>query len=107
MSMIADYEKAAARDEVPPGGRKSIVVDDLPALLIRVGDDYYCIEDTCTHDGQAMTNGPLEDHAITCPRHGARFDIRTGAPLCMPATEPVATFEVDVREDGVYVKPKD
>src|SRR5688500_10566728 len=89
MSMIADYEKAAAPDEIPPGGRKSIVVDDLPALLIRIGDDYYCIADTCTHDGQAMTNGPLEGCVITCPRHGARFDIRTGAALCMPATEPV------------------
>ena len=105
--MSADYERAASPDEIAPGGRKSIVVDDLPALLIRVGDTYYCIEDTCTHDGQAMTNGPLDGCVITCPRHGARFDIRTGAALCMPATEPVKTFDVNVRDDGVYVRPTD
>jgi 3-phenylpropionate/trans-cinnamate dioxygenase ferredoxin component len=104
--MSVDYERVASREEIPPGGRKSIVVDDVAALLIRVGEGYYCIEDTCTHDGQAMTNGPLEGCVITCPRHGAQFDIRTGAALRMPATEPVATFDVTVREDGVYVRPR-
>jgi len=99
---MPELTKIADPEEIPPGGRKSVVVDDLPALLIRVGDDYYCIEDTCTHDGQAMTNGPIADHEITCPRHGARFDIRSGEPLCMPATEPVATFAVEVRDDGIY-----
>jgi 3-phenylpropionate/trans-cinnamate dioxygenase ferredoxin subunit len=102
---MPELAKIANPDEIPPGGRKSVVVDDLPALLIRVGDDYYCIEDTCTHDGQAMTDGPIADHEITCPRHGARFDIRSGEPLCMPATEPVATFVVEVRDDGIYAGP--
>ena len=98
-------EKIADPNELPDGGRKSVIVDDLPALLIRIGDDYYCIEDTCTHDGQAMTDGPINDHEITCPRHSARFDIRTGAALCMPATEPVATFAVEVRDNGIYAGP--
>lgn len=102
---MSDLIKIAESNEVPPGGRKSVVVDELPALLIRVGDDYYCIEDTCTHDGQAMTEGPIADHEITCPRHGARFDIRSGEPLCMPATEPVVTFAVEVRDDGIYAGP--
>jgi len=103
---MPDFEKIAEPNEIAPGGRKSVIVDDVPALLIRVGDDYYCIEDTCTHDGQAMTDGPIADHEITCPRHGARFDIRTGDALCMPATEPVETFEVEVRDDGIYAKPQ-
>lgn len=102
---MPELNKIANPNEIPPGGRKSVVVDDLPALLIRVGDDYYCIEDTCTHDGQAMTDGPVADGEITCPRHGARFDIRSGAALCMPATEPIATFAVEVRDDGVYAGP--
>lgn len=100
---MAAFEKVAEPDEVAAGGRKSLVVDDLPALLLRVGDNYFCIEDTCTHDGQAMTDGPVTDHEITCPRHGARFDLRSGAPTCMPATEPIRTFPVEVREDGIYV----
>lgn len=102
---MPSFEKIADPNEVPPGGRKSIIVDDLPALLIRVGDDYYCIEDTCTHDGQAMTDGPIDGYEITCPRHTARFDIRSGDALCMPATEPVATFPVEVRDDGIYAGP--
>ena len=102
---MSDWERIAGADELAPGGRKSVVVDDLPALLLRIGDDYFCIEDTCTHDGQAMTDGPVQDHEITCPRHGARFDIRTGKALCMPATEPVETFELDMREDGIFARP--
>jgi 3-phenylpropionate/trans-cinnamate dioxygenase ferredoxin subunit len=105
-NQMADFEKVATVDEIPPGGRKSIVVDETPALLIRAGDNFYAIDDVCTHDGQAMTNGPIHGVEITCPRHGARFDIRTGQPLCMPATEPIATYEVQVREGAVYVKPR-
>ena len=101
---MSGWERIAGVEELTPGGRKSVVVDELPALLLRIGNEYFCIEDTCTHDGQAMTNGPVEDHEITCPRHGARFDIRTGKALCMPATEPVETFELDIREDGIYAR---
>jgi 3-phenylpropionate/trans-cinnamate dioxygenase ferredoxin component len=82
---MSEWEHIAGTNEIAVGGRKSVVVDDLPALLLRIGDEYFCIEDTCTHDGQAMTNGEVHDHEITCPRHGARFDIRTGKALCMPA----------------------
>lgn len=104
---MTDFIKYADPDEIPPNGRKPIIVDELPALLVRIGDDYYAFEDTCTHDGQAMTDGAIADHEITCPRHGARFDIRTGEALCMPATEPIAVYAVEVREDGIYVKPND
>lgn len=92
----------ATPDELADGDRKPVIVDELPALLFRVGNDFYCIEDVCTHDGQPLTEGPLEGKEITCPRHGARFDISTGAALCMPATEPVRVFTVDVRADGIY-----
>jgi metal-sulfur cluster biosynthetic enzyme/nitrite reductase/ring-hydroxylating ferredoxin subunit len=97
------WERVADADEIPPGGRKSIFVDDVPALLLRVGDDYFAIEDACTHDGQPLTDGPVANGQIMCPRHGARFDLRTGKPTCMPATEPVRTFAVRVEADGVYV----
>ena len=82
----------------------SILVDDVPALLLRIGNDFYAIEDVCTHDGQPLTDGPVHDHEITCLRHGARFDVTTGRPLCMPATEPIGVFEVQVREGAVFVR---
>jgi 3-phenylpropionate/trans-cinnamate dioxygenase ferredoxin subunit len=102
---MADFEQVATVDEIEPGGRKSIIIDDAPALLIRVDDNFYAIEDICTHDGQPLTDGPIEGQEITCPRHGARFDVTNGNPLCMPATEPVATFAVEVRDGAVFVKP--
>jgi 3-phenylpropionate/trans-cinnamate dioxygenase ferredoxin subunit len=104
---MADFEEVAHVDEVPPGGRKSVIVDETPALLLRVGDDFYAIEDVCTHDGQPLTDGPFEGCVITCPRHGAKFDVRTGKPLCMPATEPVRTFEIEVRGNTVFGRSND
>jgi len=103
---MSALEPAATVDEISPGGRKSIIVDDVPALLIRVGDNFYAIEDVCTHDGQPLTDGPINGTEITCPRHGARFDVTTGAAVWMPATEPVATYLVEVRDGQVYVQPR-
>jgi 3-phenylpropionate/trans-cinnamate dioxygenase ferredoxin subunit len=100
---MPEFVKVATLPEIPAGGRLSIIVDELPALLLRIGDDLYCIEDVCTHDGQPLTDGPVSDCAITCPRHGARFDLKTGKALCMPATEPVRTFPVTVRGNEVLV----
>ncbi|MDX1969192.1 MAG: iron-sulfur cluster assembly protein [Planctomycetaceae bacterium] len=96
------WEHVADVSELNDGDRKSIFVDDTPALLVRLGDTYFAIEDVCTHDGQPLTDGPITHGAITCPRHGARFDLATGKALCMPATQAVQTFAVEVREDGVY-----
>jgi 3-phenylpropionate/trans-cinnamate dioxygenase ferredoxin subunit len=103
---MADWEQMARVEEIPPGGRKLVVVDDLPALLIRIGEDFYCIEDTCTHDGAPMTDGAIVGCEIVCPRHGARFDIPTGRVTRMPATEPIRTFPVEVRDGAVYVRPE-
>jgi metal-sulfur cluster biosynthetic enzyme/nitrite reductase/ring-hydroxylating ferredoxin subunit len=96
-------ERVADREELADGARKSIFVDDLPALLVRLGDEYFAVEDTCTHDGQPLTDGAIVGGQIECPRHGARFDLRNGEALCMPATESILTFAVDVRPDGIYV----
>ncbi len=104
---MSDFEPIAEIEEIPSGGRKSVLIDDTPALLLRVGNDFFAIEDVCTHDGQPLTNGPVENCAITCPRHGARFDLRTGKPLCMPATEPVRTFPIEVRGNTVFARSND
>ena len=104
---MSSADPVATVEEIPPGGRKSILVEDIPVLLLRVGEAFYAIEDVCTHDGQPLTDGPLQGCEITCPRHGARFDVRTGAALYMPATEPVATYEVEVRDGKIYVAPRD
>ncbi|MCH2202513.1 MAG: non-heme iron oxygenase ferredoxin subunit [Fuerstiella sp.] len=98
-------EQVAKTGELQSGERQSVFVDDHPALLIRIGDDYFVIEDVCSHDGQPMTEGPLVDCSIQCPRHGAKFDLKTGSPLCMPATNGIRTFRVEVRQDGIWAGP--
>ena len=69
---MSDFEKVADVAEIPEGGRKPVLIDETPALLLRVGGKFYAIEDICTHDGQPLTDGPLSGCEITCPRHGAR-----------------------------------
>lgn len=103
---MTDFQKVATIDEIPPGGRKSVVADDRAVLVFRIGDDFYAVEDVCSHDGQPLTDGPLSGTAIECPRHGARFDIRTGKPLCMPAVEPIAVFEVKTENNNILVRPQ-
>jgi 3-phenylpropionate/trans-cinnamate dioxygenase ferredoxin subunit len=103
---MSEFERVASVSDIAPGGRLSILVDDLPSLLVRIGDEYFAVEDVCSHDGQPLTNGSLKDCSIACPRHGARFDLRTGQPLCMPATEPISTFEVEVRDGEIYARPR-
>ena len=100
------FERVAAVSEIPPNGRKSIIVDDVPALLVRVGNDYFAVEDVCSHDGQPLTDGPVDAESITCPRHGAKFDLKTGKATCMPATQPIETFAVVIQDGELLVGPK-
>lgn len=100
-------EHVADLNELPQDGRKSIFIDDVPALLLRIGDQYFAIEDVCSHDGQPLTDGPVTGFEIACPRHGARFDVRTGKPTRMPATEAIPVYAVEVRADGIYAGPAD
>jgi metal-sulfur cluster biosynthetic enzyme len=72
--------------------------------LFRVGGEYFCLDDVCTHDGGPLSDGHLDDHAIACPRHGAKFDIRSGKALTMPATVDTASHEVKVEGDDILVR---
>jgi 3-phenylpropionate/trans-cinnamate dioxygenase ferredoxin subunit len=73
--------------------------------LCNVEGSIYAIDDVCTHDGGPLDQGVLDDAQIECPRHGARFDVRTGKPLTLPAVVPIHVYKVDVRDDCIYVDP--
>jgi 3-phenylpropionate/trans-cinnamate dioxygenase ferredoxin subunit len=72
--------------------------------LARTGNEYFAIEDICTHDGAELTGGAIEGSEIICPRHGARFCLRTGEALTPPAYEPVRVFEIRVEGDRLWVR---
>jgi len=80
-----------------PAGRRMIAV-------VRTGDEYFAVEDVCTHDGAELTGGEIEDAQIICPRHGARFCLRTGQALTPPAYEPVRVFETKVSDGRLWVR---
>ena len=96
-------ERLLQTSELQPGERRSVFVDDTPALVIRIQDQYFVIEDVCSHDGQPLTDGVLEGSTIECPRHAARFDLQTGKALCMPATEPIRVFKTEIRDGVLFV----
>ena len=92
-------------DALPPGTMKLVHAGPLLTVgVYNVDGELYALEDRCSHDDGPLVEGEWEpeDAVAICPRHGARFDIRTGRALSLPAYEPVATFPVRV-EDG-YVK---
>jgi 3-phenylpropionate/trans-cinnamate dioxygenase ferredoxin subunit len=78
------------------GGRRMIAV-------ARSGDGYFAIEDICTHDGAPLTGGEIEGTQIICPRHGARFCLRTGEALTPPAYEPVRVFATKIEDGHLWV----
>jgi 3-phenylpropionate/trans-cinnamate dioxygenase ferredoxin subunit len=100
------YERIARLADLPDGSRLSVEVDEVPALLIHAAGRIYCIEDVCTHDGQPLTEGPIKNGEIECPRHGARFALATGKAMCMPATQPIRTYPVEVRGDEIWVETR-
>jgi 3-phenylpropionate/trans-cinnamate dioxygenase ferredoxin component len=101
---MSEFIRVARVSEIPDPGKQAIEVEDRQLVLIHVGGAFYCIDDVCTHDGGPLSGGELCDHQISCPRHGAKFDICTGAALTMPATEATVVHEVKVTGDDVYVR---
>jgi 3-phenylpropionate/trans-cinnamate dioxygenase ferredoxin subunit len=104
---MSTFVKLATREELPAGGKKLADIDGRAIALFNIDGAFYAIDDVCTHDGGPLAEGLLVGCEIHCPRHGARFDVRTGKPLSMPAFEPVTVHRVDVRADGIYVAIND
>lgn len=95
--------KVARVADIPPGHKKIVEVDGVEIVIVNLDGAFYALEDVCTHDGGPLGEGTLEGCQLICPRHGARFDVRTGAALTMPAVEPAPTYEVRVEGDDIFV----
>ena len=104
MSTTARWVTVARADEIPEGTSRIVRLDDQPIAVFHLADGWYAIEDVCTHDGGPVAEGRLEGSIIECPRHGATFDVRTGAALTFPGVSPVTTYAVRVVGDDVQVE---
>jgi 3-phenylpropionate/trans-cinnamate dioxygenase ferredoxin subunit len=97
------FVKAAKVGDIPPGRVKVVEVGDEDVALCNVDGEFYALANVCTHDDGPLGEGYLLGDEIECPRHGARFDVRTGEVKVLPAIVPVPTFDVKVEGDDVYV----
>ena len=101
---MAEFVRVAAVAEIPDPGKTLVEVNDVMVALFHVDGAFHAIDDVCTHDGGPLADGELRDHKIACPRHGAKFDIRTGAALSMPAVRPTRSHDVKVEDGSVWVR---
>src|SRR5262245_62175823 len=107
MLRMSTFFRVADCSEIPPGGRALAEVDGRAIAVFNVEGTFYAIDDVCTHDGGPLAEGEFLGCETRCPRHGARFDVRTGRALSFPAFEPVATHDVEVRGGELYVALND
>lgn len=104
---MTEFVKVARVNDIPPGTRSWFEFEEETIVLFNVNGKFYAIADLCTHDDGPLEDGELDEYEVTCPRHGARFDIRSGAALCLPAIKPVPTYEVKVEGEDIYVESPD
>jgi 3-phenylpropionate/trans-cinnamate dioxygenase ferredoxin component len=102
------YQRACALSEVPSDEALGVTIGEYDVAIARDGDELFAVQDLCSHAAVALSEGEVADCTVECWLHGSRFDLRTGKPTGLPATEPVATFPVEARAnpDGstdVYV----
>ena len=101
--MAATLVAVAKASDIPVGSFKPVEALGKRLLICHLEGGFYAVDDTCTHDDGPLADGWLEGEAIECPRHGARFDVRTGKVLCLPAAVPITAYPVTVDGDDVKV----
>ncbi len=101
---MSDFIRVASASDIPDPGKMLVEVEDRLIALFHVAGQFYAIDDVCTHDGGPLAEGHLEGFTIACPRHGAKFDVRDGRALTMPATKPTVAHEVRVEGNEVFVR---
>ena len=97
--------RVCAVDDVEPDTAIRVVVDGAPIALVRIGDDFYAIGDTCSHANVSLSEGEVDpgDRHIECWKHGSTFSLVTGEPQSLPATRPVPVYDVRVDDGDVVV----
>jgi 3-phenylpropionate/trans-cinnamate dioxygenase ferredoxin subunit len=101
--MAREFTKVCAENEIEEGGIKTISLEGRPLALAKYEGHIYAIDDICTHDGGDLGEGDVVKGQIQCPRHGARFDLKTGQVTRMPAVIGIGTYEVKIDNGFIYV----
>ena len=106
--ILTEFIKVAELHEVDEGTLFSTEVDGEPICLTKIDGNVYAFTDNCTHISGPLNEGELEGHVLTCPWHGAQFDVRTGKVLCGPARQDILTYPVKVEDNTIFIQlPKE
>ena len=102
---MGETRRVCGRDDLAPGSARCFEVDGHRVAVVRIGDDFYAIGDTCSHEDYSLSEGDVwpDELEIECPKHGSTFSLVTGEPQTLPATTPVPIYEVVVEGDDVNV----
>ena len=102
---MGEAQRVCGRDDLAPGSARCFEVGGQRVAVVRIGDDFYAIGDTCSHADFSLSEGDVwpDEREIECPKHGSTFALATGEPQTLPATTPVPVYEVVVDGDDVKV----
>jgi 3-phenylpropionate/trans-cinnamate dioxygenase ferredoxin subunit len=101
---MGQWYPAVKKDDVKPGHGTQVSLEGKILAVFNLEGKFYAIDDTCTHAGGSLAEGPVAGTVVTCPWHGATFDIVTGAVLSDPAYEGVNAYKVKLEGDDVLVE---
>jgi 3-phenylpropionate/trans-cinnamate dioxygenase ferredoxin subunit len=102
-----NFVKACELSDLGDNTPKAVEIAGEPVCLVKTGGEVFAIRDVCSHAEVALSEGEVYDHTIECWLHGSCFDLRTGQPTGLPATEPVPVYPVKTEGDGIYVAIKE
>ena len=92
--------------DLPPGTAKQVEIDGRKIAVVNARGTVYAIDDTCTHENESLSEGPVVGEIIACPKHGSRFHLVTGRVLSLPAVRPVNTYAVKVEGEDILLSPE-
>ena len=101
---MAELQRVANVDDMPPGKGIVIAVDGKEIAVFNVGGDFYAVDNTCTHRGGPVGEGYLRGNVVSCPWHGAQFDVTSGQVVSPPAPGDIPTYSTHVEDGGVWVE---
>jgi 3-phenylpropionate/trans-cinnamate dioxygenase ferredoxin subunit len=92
-------------EEIEPGTARRVDVGGMPVAVVRIDDEIYAIGDVCSHANVSLSEGEVwaDERELECPKHGSTFDLKTGEPVTLPATQPVPVYAVEVTDGMVTV----
>jgi 3-phenylpropionate/trans-cinnamate dioxygenase ferredoxin component len=101
---MSNWVRVGNISEIKEGSPISLIIDGTSIVVFKIKEEFFAIENICTHDGGELIGGCIDHDQIICPRHGARFSIKTGEALTAPAYEPIATFPLRIENEILEVR---